>query len=106
LKAVAVTGPRRVSVYPEVPTVSESLPGYELTNSYAFFAPAGTPLAIVRRMNEITLQAMHAPETRKVLAADGAEAAPPATPEEFKSRFLRDYAEMEKTIAGANIKLQ
>jgi tripartite-type tricarboxylate transporter receptor subunit TctC len=106
LKAVAVTGPKRVSVYPEVPTVSESLPGYELTNSYAFFAPAGTSMAIVRKMNEIAIQAMNAPETRKVLAADGAEAAPPATPEEFKARFARDYAEMEKTIAGANIKLQ
>jgi len=49
---------------------------------------------------------MHAPETRKVLAGDGAEAAPPATPEEFKAKFARDYAELEKTILAANLKPQ
>ena len=107
LKAVAVTGPRRVPVYPNLPTLSESvLPGYELTNSYGFFAPAGTPRAIIEKINATAIQVMHAPETRKVLAGDGAEAAPPATSEEFKARFARDYAELEKTISAANIKLQ
>ena len=107
LRAIAVTGPQRVEVYPELPTVSESgLPGYELTNSYGFFAPAGTAKAIIDKVNAAVIQVMHAPETRKVLAGDGAEAAPPATPEEFKARFARDYAELEKTILAANIKLQ
>ena len=106
LKAVAVTGPKRVQVYPDVPTVSESgLPGFELTNSYGFFAPAGTPMAIVGKINAAVIQVMHSPETRKALAADGAEAAPPATPEEFRAKFERDYAELEKTITAANIKL-
>jgi hypothetical protein len=40
-----------------------------------------------------------------VLAADGAEPAPAATPEEFKAKFARDYAELEKTISAVNIKL-
>ena len=107
LKAIAVTGPKRVQVYPDVPTVSESgLAGYELTNSYGFFAPAGTPMPIVRKINGIVIEVMHAPETRKVLAGDGAEAAPPATPEEFRARFARDYEVLEKTIAAANIRLQ
>ena len=106
LKAVAVTGPKRVQVYPNVPTVSESgLPEFELTNSYGFFAPAGTPMAIIGKINAAVIQVMNSPETRKILAADGAEAAPPATPGEFKARFERDYAEMEKTITSANIKL-
>jgi tripartite-type tricarboxylate transporter receptor subunit TctC len=107
LKALAVTGPKRVPVYPELPTVSESgLPGFELTNSYGFFAPAGTPRAVVSKINATVIQVMHVPETRKVLAADGAEAAPPATPEEFKARFARDYAELERTIAAARITLR
>ena len=106
LRAIAVTGPRRVEVYPHVPTASESgAPGFELTNSYGFFAPAGTPQAIVARINTATIEVMHAPETRKVLAADGAEAAPRATPAEFKAKFARDYAEVEKTILAANLKL-
>jgi tripartite-type tricarboxylate transporter receptor subunit TctC len=106
LRAVAVTGPKRVQVYPNVPTVAESgVPGFELTNSYGFFAPAGTPASIVAKVNTAVIEVMHAPETRKVLAADGAEAAPPATPAEFKAKLARDYAEMEKTIAAANIRL-
>ena len=107
VKAIAMTGPKRVEVYPDLPTVSESgLPGFELTNSYGFFAPERTPSAIVAKINAAVIQVMHLPETQKVLAADGAEAAPPATPEEFKSKFARDYAELEKTISAANIKLQ
>ena len=107
LRAIAVTGPKRVPVYPDVPTISESaVPGYELTNSYGFFAPAGTPAPIVAMINKLVIEVMHAPETRKVLAGDGAEAAPPATPEEFRAKFAHDYAELEKTIAAANIKLQ
>jgi len=107
LKALAVTGPKRVPVYPDLPTVSESgLPGFELTNSYGFFAPAGTPTAIVTKVNAAVIQVMNLPETRKLLAADGAEAAPPATPEEFKDRFARDYAELEQTISGAKLSLR
>ena len=106
LRALAMTGPKRVPVYPNVPTVSESgVPGFELTNSYGFFVPAGTPQAIIAKINGATIEVMHARETQKVLAADGAEAAPAATPAEFKAKFARDYAEMEKTIVAANIKL-
>ena len=107
LKALAMTGPKRVEVYPEVPTVAESgLPGYELTNSYGFFAPAGTPRNVIDRINTVVIEVMHTPETHKVLAADGAEAAPPATPEEFKAKFAADYAVLEKTIAGSKITLK
>jgi tripartite-type tricarboxylate transporter receptor subunit TctC len=107
LKPLAMTGPKRVPIYPDLPTISESgLPGYELTNSYAFFAPAGTPPAIVTKLNAALIQVMNAPETRKVLANDGAEAAAPQTPGEFKARFAREYVELDKTIAAANIKLQ
>ena len=62
-------------------------------------------MAVIMKLNEAVIHVMHLPETKKVLAADGAEAAPPATPEEFKAKFARDYAEMEKTILAANIKL-
>lgn len=107
LKAIAVTGPKRVPVYPDVPTIAESgLTGYELTNSYGFFAPAGAPMPIVMKINKTVIEAMHAPETRKVLAGDGAEAAPPATPEEFKAKFARDYVAIEQTVAATKISLK
>lgn len=106
LRALAATGPKRVAVYPDLPTVSESgLPGFELTNSYAFFAPAGTPPRIIGTINAAVIEGMNSPDTLKALAGDGAEAAPPATPEEFRAKFERDYAELEKLIKAANIKL-
>jgi tripartite-type tricarboxylate transporter receptor subunit TctC len=106
VRVLAATGPKRVSIYPDIPTVSESgLPGYELTNSYAFYAPAGVPQGVVGKLNAVVIQAMNAPETAKILAADGAEAAPASTSEEFRARFNSDYATMENTIRVANIKL-
>lgn len=107
LRAIATTGPRRGHIFPDMPTVSESgLPGFELSNSYHYFAPAGTSPAIVRAINAVVSQGMNSPETLKALAADGAEVAAPATPEAFKAKFDREYAELEKLIRTANIKLQ
>lgn len=106
VKLIATTGPKRVAVFPQTPTVSESgLPGYELTNSYAFFAPAGTPPAIVAKLNAGLMKGMRAPETMRIVAADGGEVPPAATAEEFRARFLRTYADMENTTRVAKIQL-
>ena len=106
LKAIAVTGARRTPAFPDVPTISESgVPGFEWNNSYNLFAPAGTPQTITRAINLVVKQGINAPETVKYLAADGAEAAAPATPEEFKAKFARDYDAMEKLIKAANIRI-
>ena len=105
LKGIAVTGAKRTQAYPEIPTVSESgVPGFELSNSYSYYAPAGTQRAIVRAISAVVSQGMNSPETVKQLAADGSEAAPPATPEQFKAKFEKDYADLEKLIKAANIK--
>jgi tripartite-type tricarboxylate transporter receptor subunit TctC len=102
-----MTGPKRVSIYPEIPTVAEAgVPGYELTNSYGFFVPAGTSKAVIGIINTATIEAMNSPETRKILAADGAEVAPPITPGEFRAKVEQDYAIMEKVIQSMNLKLQ
>lgn len=107
LRGLAITGSRRGQVFPDMPTVSEAgVPGFELTNSYAYFAPAGTPRAIVRAINAIVSQGMNSPDTLKALAAEGSEVAAPATPEEFKAKFDRDYAGLEKLIKAANIQLK
>jgi len=106
LRGLAITGPRRAPLFPELPTVSESgVPGFELSNSYAYFAPAGTPRGIVRAINAVVAQGMNSPETLKALAADGSEVVPAATPEEFKAKFDREYRELEKLVGAANIKL-
>ena len=106
LRGLAITSPRRGQVFPDMPTVSESgVPGFELSNSYAYFAPAGTPRGIIRAINAVVSQGMNSPETAKLLAADGSEPIPPSAPEEFKTRFERDYAGLEKLIKAADIKI-
>ncbi len=105
LRGLAITGPRRGQLFPDMPTVSESgVPGFELSNSYGYYAPAGTPAAITRAICQVVGQGMNSPETVKALAADGSEAIPPSTPEAFKARFAKEYADLEKLISAANIK--
>ena len=105
LRGLAVTSPRRGQIFPEMPTVAESVPGFELSNSYGYYAPAGTSPMIVRAMSAVVAQAMNSPDTVKLLAADGSEPIPPTTPAEFKAKFAREYAELEKLVRAADIKL-
>jgi tripartite-type tricarboxylate transporter receptor subunit TctC len=106
LRGLAITSPRRGQVFPEMPTVAESgVPGFELSNSYGYYAPAGAPQVIVRAINGVVAQAMNSPETVRLLAADGSEPLPPSTPAEFKAKFAREYAELEKLVRAANIKI-
>jgi tripartite-type tricarboxylate transporter receptor subunit TctC len=106
VRALAFTGARRSSLYPDMPTVSESgVPGFEMHNTYGYFAPAGTPRAIVRAINAVVTQGMNAPETVKMLATDGNEVVAALTPEEVKAKFDREYAELYKLIKGLNITL-
>ncbi|MDB5903727.1 MAG: hypothetical protein JWM26_2605 [Betaproteobacteria bacterium] len=104
VRALAYTGARRSSLYPDLPTVSEAgVPGFEMHNTYGYFAPAGTSRAIVRAINAVVTQGMNTPETAKMLALDGNEIVPAMTPEELKVKFDRDYADLEKLIRAMNI---
>ncbi|HEU0290037.1 MAG TPA: tripartite tricarboxylate transporter substrate binding protein [Burkholderiales bacterium] len=106
LRGLAVTSLRRGQVFPELPTVAEAgVPGFELTNSYGYYAPAGTSMSIVRAMAAAVAQGMNSPDTVKLLATDGSEPYPPTTPDEFRAKFAREYAELEKLVRAANIKI-
>jgi len=106
LRIIAVSGARRTQALPDVPTVAEAgVSGFEWSNSYGLFAPAGTPHNIVKVINAVVKQGVNTPETVKYLVADGAEPAAPATPEEFKAKFASDYARYEKLMKTANIRI-
>src|SRR3546814_3938620 len=63
LRALAVTSPQRSVLLPEVPTVAElGLPGYELDQWHGILAPAGTPQAIIERLNSAIAAVMHKPQ--------------------------------------------
>ncbi len=105
LRALAVTGARRAAIHPDVPTISESgLPGFEVVNKYGLFAPTGTPLPVVTKLNDAVGRGINAPDVAKWLAADGSDAAPPATLTEVKSAFRKDYERVESVIVRLNIR--
>lgn len=83
LRALAVTTAKRSSVAPDVPTLAESvLPGFEVGSWQGVFAPAGTPPAIVRRLNVEIVKILNLPDVRERLSGLGAEIVADS-PEEF-----------------------
>ncbi len=73
LRLIAVASAKRLAVLPDVPTIAETVKGYDVTQWQGILAPAGTPRDIVAKLNADIVKAMHQPEVKKRLAADGAE---------------------------------
>lgn len=93
LRALGVTSRSRMSIAPDMPTVSESgLPGYETVVWYGLLVPAGTPQEIVSKLHAETASVLNLPATRNRVATDGAEVVA-SSPDQF-AQFLR--AEIEK----------
>ena len=106
-RAIAVTSLKPLPAFPGVPTVAESgVPGFELDNIYGLYAPAGVPSAILAALNRETVQAIHTPDMRGRITADGAEPAAPNTSAEFKDRFVAQIAMWEKFIKSSGIKVE
>jgi tripartite-type tricarboxylate transporter receptor subunit TctC len=103
LAALSLT---RIPALPEVPTVAEQgFPGFKITNSYALFAPAGTPRAIVSAINRHVGEFMNSPQMAQKLAAEGSQAAERMTPDVFKASFMREYEETERQVRQIKVKL-
>jgi len=74
LRVLAVTSAGRFSLLPEIATVAETLPGYEVNSWYGLFAPAGTPVAVIRKLNAAIAAVLRFPEVKALLETDGSEA--------------------------------
>jgi tripartite-type tricarboxylate transporter receptor subunit TctC len=103
LRALAVTTTRRSPAAPDVPTMGESgVPGFDVSNWFAYFVPAGTPAAVIERLNTEINRALKLPDVREKLAFVGAEAVG-TTPQEL-AKFVRSesqkFAELIK-VSGA-----
>jgi tripartite-type tricarboxylate transporter receptor subunit TctC len=106
LRALAVTGEKRMPSLPEVPTVAESgFPGYEASSWYGILAPAGTPREIVARLNSEFLRALEQPEVRNNLLADGAEPVG-GSAEQFGAYIRSEKDRMGKLIRDAKIRME
>ena len=105
LRAIAVIGPQRTVALPDTPTVSESLPGFEVSNWIGLFAPAGTPSDIVVRWNAEVQKIMKTPEIEKRLEAEGAKFIP-TTPTSFAAFQRAEAEKWARAIRDANIKVE
>ncbi len=103
--ALAVTGAKRSSALPGVPTVAETpgLKGYEASNWYGMVAPAGTPPAVIKRLQDELHAALKATEVRDALLSRGIDP-DTSTPEEFTAYIRSETAKWEKVIRSANLK--
>lgn len=104
LIALGVSGEKRAAVLPNVPTIAESgLKGYEVTAWNALFAPAGTPQAIINRLNELTRKTMLQQETKSVIDAQGLDA-DTGTPAELGNLVKVELSKWARVIKAAGIK--
>lgn len=105
LKALAVTTPQRAPSMPDVPTMIESgLAGFDVSTWFGVFAPAGTPPAVVARLNEAMTAALRTPEMRERLARMAAEPAPMSSAQ-FAELVKSELAKYEKVVkfSGARV---
>jgi tripartite-type tricarboxylate transporter receptor subunit TctC len=102
LKALAIGGGKRSPAMPNVPTVGETIPGFESTSWQGYFVPAGTPREIVVKLQQETAKVLKLPDVIERLRAGGNEGVG-STPEEFDARFRADIVKFAKIIADAKI---
>jgi tripartite-type tricarboxylate transporter receptor subunit TctC len=103
LKALAVTSTKRVDVLPDVPTLSESgVPGYEAALWFGIIAPAGTPEAVVAKINADVKRIIQSPEMRAKFALQGADPIG-STQAEFLAFMRAEYEKWGRVIRQAHI---
>jgi tripartite-type tricarboxylate transporter receptor subunit TctC len=105
LKALAVLGKMRSPLLPEVPTVAETVPGYDLTNWFGLIAPAATPREIIAKLNEDWAKVLLNPEVRTKLSGMGADVVG-NKPEEFGAFMKAETAKWAKLVKEAHIRAE
>ncbi len=103
LRAVAVTSSQRSKAAPELPTIAETVAGYEASGWYGVLAPAATPRELVNRINAEVNRIMKLPDVTQRLAGDGVEAVG-ITPEQFGAYLRAEVAKWNKVVKAAGIK--
>ena len=105
VKILATTRAKRSTLLPDVPTVGETVPGYDESVWFGLFGPANLPPEITRALNEATNGIMNAPELRKTMVEIGIDVAND-TPDQFAAILRKDAAYYTKLLHDMNIKAE
>ena len=106
LRALGVGNPKRSPQLPDVPTIAEAgVPGYESGSWMGLLAPAKTPPKIIARLSEVTVKAVHAPDTHARLEAQGAVPVG-NSPAEFARQIRREWEQAAKIVKTAGVRIE
>jgi len=106
LRPLSVTGMNRDELLPEVPTMDEAgLKGYEMTGWHGLVAPAGTPVAVINKLNAEIVRLLQTADMKRLWNRYGM-GTPTATPAQFAEVIKSDYEKYSKLIKSAGIKLR
>ena len=105
LRGLGVAGPQRLASAPDIPTIAETLPGFEASQWYGVVAPAGTPEPVVQKLNTEIHRTLAMPDVVESLERDGAQAWA-TSPEEFSAFIVQEIARWSDLIRRANIRVE
>ena len=105
IRAIAVTTAKRSSAAPEIPTIAETIPGFEATTWFAMFAPAGTPKPVIDKLNAEVLRVFRLPEVGERLKTLGLEAVL-SSPEELAAYQASEIAKWTKVVKESGAKAE
>jgi len=102
---LAVAGTQPSALAPGLPTVAATVPGYEVVSLYGLFAPAKTPAAVIKQLNQEIVRFLKTAEARERFFAAGSEPVG-SSPEELAATIRSERARLGKVIKDAGIRVQ
>jgi len=105
VRALAVTTPKKSPYFPDLPAMNSIYPGFESDNWYAMFFPAGTPKALIDKINSEIKKALNASDVRAFMQREALDPVA-STPEQLSANFKREIVRYAKIIKAGNIKVE
>jgi tripartite-type tricarboxylate transporter receptor subunit TctC len=105
LRLLATSGTKRSALFPDVPTVAETVPGYDATNWWGLIAPAGTPQAVIAKLSSELEALLRSDETKKRVESEGADVIR-MTPAEFGRFISEEMQKWAKVVKQAGIQAE
>lgn len=105
IRCIAVSGEKRSAIFPDLPTISETVPGFRFLGWNGVMGPRGLPRAIVERLNSAMVQVLKSADARNAYAAQGEEPAW-TTPDEYAKLIREDYERFGRVIKQIGVKAE
>jgi tripartite-type tricarboxylate transporter receptor subunit TctC len=106
LKMLGFGSDKRVPQFPDVPTIAETVPGFEATVAFGLFAPTGTPPDVVKKINADVRQIVSDPDFQKKYLEHFVVQPLPGSLEAFADYLKKDSAKWAKVVKAANLKIE